>query len=107
MDKNEKLREIFMSETFKKDAEAVTTAEELQKLFEQYGLVLTIEEVVDLCGRIAQQKILDENGEITESALDDVTGGIAWALIGLGVVCIGSLAIGIYNGYRETKRKDK
>ena len=80
-------------------------AEELQEVFRKNGLEMTIEEVVDLCGKIARQMEAGENGEISEDALEDVTGGIAWALIGLGVLCVGAVALGIYNGYQETKRK--
>ena len=105
MDKNEKLKELFLSESFKKEAESVKTAEELQEVFRKNGLEMTIEEVVDLCGKIARQMEAGENGEISEDALEDVTGGIAWALIGLGVLCVGAVALGIYNGYQETKRK--
>lgn len=105
MDRNEKLKELFLSESFKKEAENLKTAEELQELFCKHGLEMTVEEVVDLCGKIARQMEAGENGEISEDALEDVTGGIAWALVGLGVLCVGAVALGIYNGYQETKRK--
>lgn len=105
MDKNEKLKELFLSESFKKEAESLKTAEELQELFHKNGLEMTIEEVVDLCGKIAHQMEAGNDGEISEEALDDVTGGVAWALVGLGVLCIGAVALGIYNGYQEAKRK--
>lgn len=105
MDKNEKLKELFLSESFKKESESVKTAEELQNLFQKYGLDLTLDEVVELCGQIARQMEVGDKGEISEDALDNVTGGIAWALIGLGVMCIGAAAVGVYNGYQEAKRK--
>ena len=105
MDKNEKLVEIFSNEQFKSEAESLTTAEELQTLFEEYGLELTMEEVYSLCASIACG--MKSNDELDAEDLEFVTGGIAWvavAAVALGVVCIGAFAIGIYNGYKSTRK---
>ena len=104
MDRNEKLKELFLSESFKKEAEGLTTAEELQELFAKHGVEMTKDEVIELCGQIAQQMQAGENGEVSEAALDNVSGGFAWALAGFGALCIGSLAYGIYRGYQDSKR---
>ncbi len=100
MDKNAKLMEIFQNEQFKVEAENLTTAEELQSLFSKYGLELTKQEVVALCGAIVRQM---NGGELTEDDLEDVAGGFAWAIVGavaLGAACLGGCAGGIYAGVK-------
>lgn len=104
MERNEKLKALFESESFKQEAQGVATAEELKELFQKNGVEMTVEEVVELCGQIAKQMDVGDDGEISEEALENVTGGIAPWLIGLGVLCIGAVALGIYNGYQDAKR---
>ena len=106
MDKNEKVRELFLDASFKDAVKNVKTAEELKEKFSDFGLDLDIEEVVDLCGKIAERIKCSSECEISEETVDSVTGGVAWALVGLGVVCIGGAALGIYNGYQEAKRSE-
>ena len=99
-----KLEELFKSEEFKKEVANLKTAEELRAAFAKHGVEMTEEEVVNLCGQIAKQVSEGENGELTEESLENVSGGIAPWLIGLGVVCIGSVALGIWNGYNDAKK---
>lgn len=105
MTKNEKLVMIFQNEEFKHESQGMKTAEDLQKLLAKYGLELTMDEVYGLCAQIACSQ---KDGELDEEDLETVSGGAAWvavAAIGLGVVCIGSFAIGVYNGYKSTRKK--
>lgn len=105
MDKNQKLVEIFQNEQFKAESQSLSTAEDLQKLFKNYDLELTMDEVYELCAQIACSS---KEGELNENDLDAVAGGFGWvaaAAIGLGVVCIGAFAVGVYNGYKEATRK--
>lgn len=102
----QKLTELFKSDTFKAEVANVKTAAELQEAFARNGVEMTQNEVLDLCGKIAQQVESNEGGELTEENLENVSGGIAWALIGLGVVCLGGTALGIWNGYQKAKRDD-
>lgn len=37
---------------------------------------------------------------LNDNELQEIDGGIAWALIGLGVLCLGGFGVGIYNGYK-------
>ncbi len=98
----QKVAELFQSESFKAEVANITTAEELQKAFERHGVDMTLDEVIGLCGQIAHQMQSDD--ELDEDALENVSGGIAWALVGLGVVCLGAVALGIWNGYNSAKK---
>lgn len=103
MNKNEKLMLIFQNEQFKAECSGLKTAEDLQKLLAKYDLKLTLEEVNELCARIACSA---KGGELDEADMEYVTGG-SWVVAGaiaLGVVCIGSFAIGVYNGYKSTRK---
>lgn len=106
MDKSEKMKELFLNASFKEQVKDVSNVDELREAFSKNGLELSVEEVIDLCERIVNQVNKSSDCEISEEALSDVTGGIAWALVGLGAACIGAAALGIYNGYQETKRSD-
>ena len=102
MDKNAKLMEIFENEQFKEEAANLTTAEELQTLFARYGLEMSTDEVMNLCGAIVRQ--MESGDELSESDLEDVAGGIAGFVVGvvfLGIGCLGATALGIYNGYKK------
>ena len=112
MNKTEMLTNLFQNEEFKKDAAELTTAEELQALISRYGVALSMDEVHNMCGQIAQQMNQDE---LTEEDLENVSGGftiIGSTLIVLkgakavvfGVACIGALALGIWNGYNSNKK---
>lgn len=73
MDRNEKLVALFENEQFKVAAEAVTSAEELQKLFAEHGLEVTLDEINDLCAKVT---VGAEVGELHEVDLDSVAGGL-------------------------------
>ncbi len=103
MEKNAKLVEIFKNEQFMEASKTLKTAEELQELFSRFGLELSMDEVHELCAQIANSM---KDGELEETDLEAVSGGIGWvavAAIALGVVCIGAFAVGVYNGYKEAK----
>lgn len=107
MDKNQKLAELFESEQFKEEASKIQTAEELQALFAEHGVDLTMDEVINLCAAIAAQM---GEAELSEEDLENVAGGFGIVTVGLiclGVACIGGLAVGIYNGYRDAKSAAK
>lgn len=105
MEKQQKLNALFTNEAFKAEADKISTAEELQELFAKYGVEMTLDEVIDLCGVIARYMQSEDSEELSEDDLDNVAGGIAWLAIGVAVLCIGALAIGIYNGYQSCKKK--
>ena len=105
MDKNTKLTQLFQDPSFKKEAEGIKTAEEMQALFAKHGVDYSLDEVYALCEAIAKRmEASNEEGELTEDALEDVAGGIAIGLIIFGVGCVGAAALGIYNGYKSTKK---
>ena len=105
MDRNQKLEALFKSAEFKAAAENVTTAEELQALFAKNGVEMSLDDVYELCGQIATQ-VQAGDGELSEDALESVSGGII-TMVACGVVCIGALAVGIWNGYHRTRKNGK
>lgn len=38
--------------------------------------------------------------EMTQNEMMDIDGGVAWALVGLGVFCAACFGMGVYNGYK-------
>lgn len=105
MDKHEKINELFASEEFKNEASKISTAEELQELFAKHGVEMTVDEVIELCGVIARYMEADAKEELTQNELDEVAGGvIGWLAVGVAVLCVGALAMGIYNGYKSCKK---
>lgn len=42
-----------------------------------------------------------------EEELLDVDGGAVWLVVGGVLVCLGCLALGAYNGYKDTKDQKK
>ena len=99
-----KLEAILKNNEFIQRTANITTVEELQVLISEYGLEMPVEEVVEFCGLVAKEKErIDNGGEISPEELEDVSGGGALFVlgcIGLGVVALGGLAIGSYNGYK-------
>ena len=98
VEKSDVLTGLFSNVTFKEEVKGLKTVEDLQKLFSNYDVELTIDEVKEICCEIAKQMQNSENGELNENDLEQVSGGVAWALIALGVGCLGAFALGIYNG---------
>lgn len=99
-----KLETILKNTEFVEKSANIATAEELQSLIAEYGLEMTVEEVVEFCKLIAKEKErIDNGGELSTEELDDVSGGgvlFVLGCIGLGVTALAGLAIGIYNGYK-------
>lgn len=106
MDKNEKLMQIFQDEQFLAESACMESAEDLQELLSKHGLDLTLDEVYGLCAQIACHM---KGDELDEDDLEYVSGGVAvWLIVGcvaVGVAAIGSFAAGVYNGYKETRKK--
>lgn len=99
-----KLESILKNAEFIQKAADVTTAEGLQALITEYGLELTIEEVVEFCGLVAKEKErIDKGGELSAEDLTNVSGGgflFVAGCVGLGVIFLAGVAVGIYNGYK-------
>ena len=50
---------------------------------------------------MSQNEIMDGNFmEMTATEIQEVDGGIAWALVGLGIFCGACFGMGVYNGYK-------
>lgn len=92
MDKYQKMMELLKDEETAKKV-FTDSVEETQKNLEVHGLYFSVDELVDFA---AKGQELSEGGELSEEALDDVSGGIAAlcaaALIFFGVSCAASVA---------------
>ena len=69
-----KLEELMKDEAFVNTMFSKENSEEVQKLFAEKGVALTMEEVESLASAILQAAPV-ENGELSEDALDSVAGG--------------------------------
>ena len=95
---NETLKKYLENEEFMTGLVEAKTPEELQKLFDKFSITLeeglTIEEAFKL---VKEQ----ENAEISEAELEDVSGGIALtlALTSAGLLIAGAGALCFLGGY--------
>lgn len=77
-EKQAKLEELMKDEAFLDAMFSKESSEEVQKLFAEKGVELTMEEVEGLAAAILQAAP-EGNGELSEDALDSVAGGrIIW-----------------------------
>lgn len=74
-EKQVKLEELMKDKAFVDAIFSKETSEEVQKLFAEKGVELTMEEVEGLAAAILQAAP-EGNGELSENALDSVAGGI-------------------------------
>lgn len=109
-----KISELFKNEAFQKEAEGCKTMEDFHALFTAHGVEISQEETVELISQIAEKKQQQDNGEICEEDLDNVSGGLALtgaaavaACVGLGVVGVGVAAGAAYVAYQALKWANK
>ena len=76
-EKQVKLEELMKDEAFLDAIFSKESSEEVQKLFAEKGVELTMEEVDGLAAAILQAAP-EGNGELSEDALDSVAGGTLW-----------------------------
>ncbi len=83
MERHEKLMALEHDPVFIERMASVTTAEELKELFASCGVALTDSEINTIIDTAAQQA----EGELDETALDDVVGGVSTAfLVSMGAL---------------------
>ena len=91
MERKAKFEALQNSETFEKELANVSTPEEMQQLFSNHGIEMTIEEIRDL---VAEASKLN-NDELSAEDLDDVAGGVWYVAVGKWVLkTVASWAIG-------------
>lgn len=79
--------------------------EDVQRLFTDSGVELTMEEVMAL-GAELERQFHNQNGELDENALEGVNGGViitaatGWA-IAKAVIAVGSAGLAIYKWYKS------
>lgn len=95
MEINEKLKELLNNKEFEKEVEKMKTAEELQTAFKQYGIDMSIAEIVELGKLFAEQMGIGKTGEISEDDLENVSGG---GIFGLAVTGVTFFIVSIYMG---------
>ncbi len=70
------------------------------------GYDFTEEELIEFASEVSKVlNITHGAGELDESALENVSGGIGWVVVGL--VLGGATALGVWNGYHVTKWANK
>lgn len=107
----EKLTELFQEEEFKAEASVCTTMDEFYVLFNRHGLDMSMEEVVEVIGQIAEKQKVLESGELGADELDEVAGGFAMSTVAfciiVGVGCAGAGALSAYVSYQALKWANK
>lgn len=95
-----KLQEILKDESFGKALLAADSPETVQKMLEEKGVSLSLDEISEvgeLISRIASGEITEEqlraagNGELSEEDLEQVAGGDINAVTALGIIIAGVL----------------
>lgn len=72
----EKIQKLFQDEAFMTKMNEVTEAEDLKALFASHGIELTDEELVEFVKAPMDSKMGENEGELDEASLDEVSGGI-------------------------------
>jgi len=100
-----RMNELFQDPGFKEKSSALKTAEDMQKLLKEYGVDYSLDDVYQMCEEVAlyMENADNKDGELSEDSLEAVSGGF-WGALAFAVVCIGTFALGVYNGYKETKK---
>lgn len=103
---DQQLTALFQDASFAEKAKNFKTVEDMKIALEAHGIEMSIDEVTELCLAIGKRAAQENGEELSEEALDDVAGGfgiVTWVCIGVGVLCIGAFAVGVYNGYKGKK----
>lgn len=102
-----RITELFQQKDFQEEASACKTMQDFHALFLRKGVEISEEETVDLISKIAVEKQRADNGELSEEALDDVSGGVALtgaaavaACVGVGVAGVGAFALTAFVAYQ-------
>lgn len=114
----EKISVMFQTPEFQEEANKCETMEDWNALLVRNGIEISFDETVELVSLIAQSKIKLDGGELSEDALDEVSGGVAgaaaaglvlsggpavWACVGIGVVCVGAACLAGYTAYQALR----
>ena len=78
------------------------TPEDVQGLFAENGVDVTLDEINDLGKAIYNASHEDDSETLSESELDSVAGGvIEWVAVGKIVVAAGGAALSLYKWYKS------
>lgn len=92
----EKVKVLVQDEAFVKALINCDNPEDVQKLFADHGVELTLEEVTQM-GK-ALEKMDPQSGELSEDDLEDVAGGALGIVMGGVITVIGSAIAGVAMG---------
>lgn len=97
-EKMEKVGELLKDEAFIAAFLAADSAEEAAALFVGRGVEMGAEETTQLAKQIVSlsNKLLENDGELTEEELEQIAGGWNWAAFGVGLA--GGAAVGAMFG---------
>lgn len=106
---NDKLMALANNEEFKEKMLKLETVEQIQALFADYDVTMSLDEVADFCKEIAKAANMlpeEANAELNEDELDNVAGGVITLAAVLGYAAYaGCVALGAYLGYQRMKNK--
>jgi len=115
MNKNERINELLMDKDFQQKSLTITTKEDVQSLFAEFGIEMTNEEVEIFLVQLGAMLSKEQSTELTEDDLENVAGG-AWSIVltgaaasAFGIACgvtigVGALALGGYIVYKKLKK---
>ncbi len=99
---NAEFNALMENEQFVKEMLSAENSEQVQKLYADNGVELTMEEVQEI-GKILNT--LDSDGELDADSLDNVSGGslaLGWA-IAKAVIAVGSAGLAVYKWYKSSR----
>ena len=97
-----KASELLVKEEFANKLKSAENDADVQKLFADAGVELTLEDIVAMCEESAK---IHADGELDESALDSVSGGFILSTTACFVWAAAELAFFTGYGYKAIKKK--
>ena len=97
-----KFMELLNSRDFAVKLLSQETPETVQKLFAEYGLDISMEEIDKLGQALAAAQVDEAQEELSEEQLMAVSGGVIdWIIVGKIVVAVAGAAISLYKWYKS------
>lgn len=100
----EKLNELTNDKAFVEMMMSQETPEDVQRVFNEHGVPLTLDDVKRIGSALAQME--EPTSELSEDDLDSVAGGVVltaatcWA-VAKAIIAIGGAALAIYKWYKS------
>ena len=97
-----KFMELLNNKDFAVKLLSQETPEDVQKLFAENGLDISMEEIDKLGQALAAAQAEETQEELSEEQLMGVSGGVIdWIIVGKIVVAVGGAAVSLYKWYKS------